>query len=237
MSALHRVCPPLRQHLPFAAARLKCIGAAKPPQHHLPLPWYLLIELCHYWCAQGLHRRAGTALLQWLFGLRPSEVLELTGSCLTPGSSLGAGMCGFLRLGRQRGTKAGRPQIARAHSWDPWACYALDVMARVTPKEARLCEIALYRQLNVAFAEAARALNWDWIPTPHCSRAGWASWRYARGQAFSDLCEDARWRSAGAARVYLDCVSSYDLLRKSPHAQRLSHYRALEASIGSWWAP
>ena len=75
--------------------------------------------------------------------------------------------------------KAQRPQIARAPSWDWKASFVINLLASWTGRECLLSDVATYRQWAALFTVAAERLNLPVIFTPHCVRAGWASWRHS----------------------------------------------------------
>jgi len=192
------------------------------------------VEIAYYQRCMGWPRRAAALLLQWLFGLRPTELTELRGRDLYPRSRhYWTGGVGFIKLGALRGTKAGRPQIVRAPHHEFWANFILEMLAGATPPDSRLSDFVNGGSMNAALAASSHALGYDWTPTAHCARAGWASARFARGQPVPDLMEDGRWRSVNSMRIYIDAVSAVDMLaRVSP--TRLSYMVSLEAQMHVW---
>jgi len=141
---------------------------------------------------------------------------------------------GFLRLGTgPRGTKAGRPQIARAHGHDWQAIYLLEFFAD-TPSEAPLSDMLTYRAFHTVVRQALVATSHGAAFTPHSARAGWASARYAAGQPFAELQEDGRWRSPASLRIYLDAVATADYLNEPHMMTRLPWLRSLDASMHVW---
>ena len=235
VAAMIKIYPPLRGSLHWATARAKAIHKAQPPVHHLPLPWLFAVYLA-WIIAQGRQpRRAALLLLQWRFGLRPSEAIELRGSDVYAPSRLpGVIQLGYLRLGALRGTKAGRPQIARAWPADFIANQLLIMFHRATPPTARLTDVCSYRAYNLMYKAAVGAAQLPAGITPHAARAGWASARYAAGQSFPDLREDGRWRSETALRIYLDTVTATDLLETERFRAMIPFLTQLEVTLFSW---
>ena len=144
LAAMLRLYPPLRPKLPWAAARLKALVVARPPAHHNPLPWLQCVEIAYHQRCLGWPRRAAALLLQWLFGLRPTELTELCGRDLCPRSRHHwTGGVGFIKLGALRGTKSGRPQIVRAPHHEFWTTFHLGTARQLYAAGlafVRLCE-------------------------------------------------------------------------------------------------
>ena len=183
----------------------------------------------------GRRREAALLLLQWKLGLRPTEAIELRGSDLYPESrSAGSARVGFVKLGSLRGTKSGRPQIARTWPWDRIACFILEAFARTTPATARLTSTCDYRHYHLLWKWAASRALLPPSVTPHAARAGWASAPHGAGQPFADLREDGRWRTDASLRVYLDLVAASDLLTDPLHANKLAMLRHLDLTLTQW---
>ena len=72
LAAMLRLYPPLRQNLPWAAARLKALAVAGPPAHHSPLPWLQCVEIAYY--ESDFTTRNGSI---YLFELFPESILHL----------------------------------------------------------------------------------------------------------------------------------------------------------------
>ena len=93
VSAMMKLYPPLRGSLSWSIARAKAIHKAQPPTHHMPLPWLFAVYLAWLLVQAQQPRRAALLLLQWRFGLRPTEAIELRGSdiyiCAVPPSRRG----------------------------------------------------------------------------------------------------------------------------------------------------
>jgi len=140
----------------------------------------------------------------------------------------------YLRLGSLRGTKAGRPQIARARPFDRVAQYLVWLFATRTPAAAPLSDLATTAQLQAVFTKRLAEARIPQRYTPHCPRAGWATTRFAQGQSFVSLREDGRWRSDTSLRIYLDVVSNQDSLLLAGISEQVQYLRALARSIEEW---
>ena len=234
IAALYKCFPPLRGHLTWAAARLRVLAASSPPAHHLPMDWLIAVGIAYFTSRRHLPRQAGLLLLQWKFGLRPSEALNLTGSDLVCRPSPHGHHLAYIKVGSLRGTKAGRPQIARARLLDRHAVFLLDLFAKNTPADVRLSTLNSLPQLQTLISRGLRDANINLHFTPHCPRAGWATHRYLSGRPFVSLREDGRWRSDSSLRVYLDVVANTNLLDAPDVHRQLSFLQYLSDTLETW---
>ena len=131
------------------------------------------------------------------------------------------------------GTKAGRPQIARAHDHD-WQAFYLSEFFADTPSEASLADMMTYRALRTVVRQALIATSHGAAFAPHSVRTGWASVHYAAGQPFAELQEDGRWCSPASLRIHLDAVATADYLNEPHMTTRLPRLRLLVASMHVW---
>ena len=235
VASLIKQFPTLKFHLPWTFARCHTLGAAEPPRHHPPLPWHVAVGMAYALCRMCQPRRGLLLLMQWRFGLRPSEAIELTREAVYLRPWLGAGYgLSFLRLGLRRGTKLRRPQVARARLDDPTAAWLLSLAVQFSPAGARLADIYSYPTYAAAFKKGLTywglPLHW----TPHSARAGWASWRWSCGHAFSEIVEDGRWSSPQSLRTYLDCVAAAEAPASGPLWALADQFHRLAESLGDW---
>ena len=235
MAALLKCYPPLRGHLVWAPARLRVLSVSAPPVHHVPMDWLIAVALAYRAVVRGLPRHGGLLLLQWRFGLRPSEALALRGKDLHVASAAESrDSLSWMQVGALRGTKAGRPQVVRAWPNDLEANWLLSAFAKNTPPQSRLSSMMSLYHLQSLITRGSEELGIAIRFTPHCPRACWATFRHTSGQAFSDLREDGRWRSDASLRVYLDTVSNTNVLSDPSIARRLDWYRMLADTLPSW---
>jgi len=235
VSALAKVYPGTRRRLPWTTSRMAALAEASPAQHHLPLPWLIAVYLAFHLVLAGQPRVAGLLLLQWRFGLRPSEAVALRAIDLYPLSRLTTpGSMAFLKVGALRPTKNGRPAVVRAYLTDSCANYLLETFKRTTAPMARLTRLVDYRGMSGAYQTAIGLAHLPDRPTPHCARAGWATFRHSIGQPVQELLEDGRWASLNALRTYLDLVSAGDMMEHQWYRDRLAMMQRLEASLYSW---
>ena len=235
LSALIKVYPLLRQKLDWAHARKQTIAGKNPPVHHLPMVWAIVVNLAWALATTGYPRRAALFLLGWRLGLRPAELVALTSDDVYSRWRNGMGpFPAFLRLGAKRGTKAGHPEIVRAHTWDEVTNWLLDNFKATTPPGTRLSDICSYAQLSLVLRAVLIYCGYVTPYTPHCMRAGWATWRFVNGQPRGALMSDGRWRSETSMMVYLDATAAADSLADSVMEQRLHWITQLEGTICQW---
>ena len=95
---------------------------------------------------------------------------------------------------------------------DEPAVLVLEAFARSTPPEVKLTSVTTYAVYAGHLRRAAAALGLGWVKwTPHSARAGFATERRLRGDAFSQIKEDGRWKSDSSFRVYLDEATAMSL--------------------------
>jgi len=233
IAALLRVYPHIRGHLFWTVARMKVVASHAQRVHHLPMPWLVCVGIA-WVCAveERKPRRAAALLLQWRFGLRPRELLDVIGDDLYVAPP-GGGMS-FLRVGGRRGTKARRPQVVRAWDHDWFANFLLRLFRAATEDGSPLCDITVYHHWAALIARLVARLFPDFRWTPHCLRAGWATHRHTSGQSFVELREDGRWASDASLRVYLDVVATANILSDPSIAPLLQWLLQLERQMSSW---
>ena len=235
VAALYKCYPPLRGHLVWTAARLKVLAVSAPPVHHLPMDWLVALAIAYFAVRRGVPRHGALLLLQWLFGLRPSEALNLRGDDLVVADcSLRSARLSFIRVGALRGTKAGRPQIVRARPGDRAANFVLALLARRTPADTFLSSLRTLPQLQAVIARGLSDAAINLRFTPHCPRAGWATYRHTSGQSFTSLREDGRWRSDDSLRVYLDVVANTNTLESPDIRRQLPFLQHLDVTLEQW---
>ena len=229
LAAMVKSYPPLKGHLPWAAAQAKALGTVDPVVHHVPLPWQLAVGIAYSCCQAGWPRRGLLFLIQWRFGLRPGEAVSLIRGDIFLWMVHG-GPLSYIRLGaRNRGTKVRRPQIARAKVADPLACWLLVLAWLAIADGERIGGIATYPTYANAMRHALSWLQLKHLWTPHSLRSGWASALYAAGTPFTEIREDGRWASDTALRIYLDSVTSSECLH-------LPRVQALRPRLTNWEA-
>jgi len=195
----------------------------------------MAVAIAYALTAMGYPRRALCYLIQWRFGLRPGEVVQIMGEHFYIRARVRhLGAMSFLRLGVRSGTKVRRPQIARAREEDPIAAWLLELAAAFTQVGERISDMVTYSQYRRVFDAALRWLGLppDW--TPHGLRAGFASWRFASGQQFAELREDGRWVSDASLRIYLDTIAVMDTMSHPLVAPKASLWQNWDASLFSW---
>jgi len=235
LAALHRCYPLLRGHMRWMQARLKVIAVASPPNHHIPMDWLIAVAVAYRCVLDNRPRHGAQLLLQWKYGLRPTECLNLHGADLhSHWIEYQDDSLSFMRVGALRGTKAGRPQIVRARPHDRAAIYLLWLFARSTPPDSRLTDLKSTAQLQSLLDKRLKEAHISQRFTPHSPRAGWATARHAQGQSFPDLREDGRWRSDASLRIYLDVVSNFNTLAADDIRLQLDFLRHLSETLESW---
>jgi len=235
IAALIKCYPPLKGHLVWAPARLRVLAVSAPPIHHLPMDWLIVVALAFMAAKRGRPRHGALLLLQWRFGLRPSEALGLRGKDLHDAAVVGLpGRLSWIQVGALRGTKAGRPQIVRAWPQDWEANWFFSSLARTTAADTCLSSMVSLYHLQSLITRGLADLDIDLRFTPHCPRAGWATYRHTVGQPFADLREDGRWRTEASLRVYLDAVSNTNALAVPSVARQLDWFRTLASTLPSW---
>jgi len=236
VAALHRCYPLLRSHLRWAVARLKVVSASTVVHHHKPMHWLVAVAIAWRCVLGGQPRHAAVILLQWRFGLRPTEALRLCGGDLHSHwlRPAGDGDVTYIMVGALRGTKAGRPQVVRARPSDRMAQFLVWLLASSTPAGAYLSDIRDTQKLQKVFSLRLSQAGIAERYTPHCPRAGWATTRHTRGQPFADLREDGRWRSDNSLRIYLDVVANQQTLDTPDIVAQLPFLRHLAATIEQW---
>ena len=178
-------------------------------------------------------RRGLLLLLQWAFGLRPSEAVGLRGEDFIV-HPYGSAALDYIVLGRRRGTKNRRAQIARARRDQPWASWLLRLAARTTPATARVSDVYSYSTYAASFKFALKQLGLDGRWAPHGVRAGWASWRFSTGAPFTEIREDGRWASDTSCRLYLDVIATDAALSDERIQTMAAWFQAVEDSAGFW---
>ena len=103
-----------------------------------------------------------------------------------------------------------------------------------TAPDSRLSSMTKLYHLQALISRGLAELAIDIRFTPHCPRAGWATFRHTAGQAFTDLREDGRWRTDSSLRVYLDTVSNCNVLAAPAVARQLGWFHSLAESLPSW---
>jgi len=233
VAAIKKRYPYVRYQLPLATAYLKIVAYVQPVRHHPPLPWSLAVGMCFVLAQAGMPRRGLALLVQWRFGLRPSELLALGGDDIfLPGASWSD--LAFIRLGRRRGTKIRRPQVARARGDDPWARWLLTLCKLATVPGARLSDLTSYPVYARSFRLALLRLGLDEHWTPRSPRAGWATWKWSSGVSFEEIREDGRWQTDSSCRVYLDTVAAAETLGSTALQAMLPWLHDLETSLHVW---
>jgi hypothetical protein len=110
-SATDLVFPQFRGQLVEIHQILKQWRKACPAKHTVPLPLRLVYGLAWLLAGKGFPRVGAALLMQYCFGLRPGELLQLVREDLIPASMAGSNRA-MLTLGAKRGTKVGRRQCA-----------------------------------------------------------------------------------------------------------------------------
>ena len=233
LAALLKAYPPVRQGLPWMAARVRTMISVQPPTHHSPLPWIAAVLLAWSLVCAGLPNAALLVLVQWRFGLRPKEAVTLKGGdAVRTDPSHGLG---YLRLGIQtRGTKARRQQVARARPFDPLAEWLISLVVQCVSRDQLVGNLRSYESFLAVFKRGLRILGIHTHWTPHSSRAGWASWRWAHGQSYPELKDDGRWHSDESLRRYLDVVAADAHMMSNELMAYTPLVRNLEMTIRTW---
>ena len=234
VAALERVYPLLKGEMRWSRQVLIVKRSTTLPVHHKPMSWRLAQGLAYGLWMCGWPRVGALLLLQWRLGLRPSEALRLQIDDFRwprlPGQPL------VIALGRKRGTKSGREEIAMVQPNDNITMLLAHVLQQTSSPGVILTSIATPQQYNTCLRKAAAAIDVEAIWTGHCPRAGWATEFWLQTQDFVKLRELGRWRSDSSLRVYLDAVCILDL-ETSPDINRISDWlQRLDAKFPEIWA-
>ena len=209
LAALERVWPQCKGHLPWAQAQLRRARYHHPVQHTMPLRWDTALLLALLLANQGWSRVGGLLLLQWCFGLRPSEALNLRGGRLVPRLTSGAGPEPVVLLGVKRLTKANRRQFVIADSSrTPWANFLVTLFSSTTGADTLLTAVTTVTQYNRLIRLACRGTGVATAYTAHSPRSGWATAMRLAGMNFVEIQEKGRWSHPQSLRIYLDVVGT-----------------------------
>ena len=179
-------------------------------------------------------------MLQWIYGLRPSEVLNLKGGHLLPASlySPDGRTEPIVLLGLGRTTKAGRCQYVIAKSqYTPWANLITTAFKSTTSDAALLSNIHSVQAYNILIKRAAQKLGLAAAYSAHSPRAGWATTMRTLGMGFLELREMGRWTCDSSLRIYLDIVGAENLALVEASAVRWGRWLNEDlAHRYPWWA-
>ena len=193
----------MKHKLPYTRARLARARIGHPVKHTqvLPLPWAVAVALDLVY--RGWPRVGAQLLLQWAFGLRPSEVLMCVVEDLIQPSSFSVPM---VLLGRRtRGTKAGRAQFGVGNlTLTPWLAPLLRRFVRGTPARSHLSSVTNVSEYSRLIATSSRNVGMMQPASGHSARAGWATFCRQQGVPFAEIMEHGRWVDPASLRIYLD---------------------------------
>jgi len=239
LAALEKAFPQVKGKLAWSTSVFIQLKKTIAVAHTLPMPYEVALMLAYQMAVSGWARVGGVLLLQWLYGLRPSEALGLSANDLVPASS---SYLGFLRpacllLAPKRGTKSGRPQHAQGcKEFIGWADTLIAAFKATTPAGTKLCAVIDTAQYQRLINRAAAALRLRGRYSPHSPRAGWASSMRLWGLPFSELQERGRWASASSLRIYLDFSATLQLQCDEQHIMTFARW--LHEDLGKrfpWW--
>ena len=227
VAAVEKVMPTAGK-LVYARGMLRTLQAQRVRVYTTPLPWSLCLVIAYDWAQSGWPRAASALLLQWVFGLRPSEALALRGQDCLPSSVAEAG--GFTRmptvlLQSTYRTMAGRPQFALA--LQPWRAVAdiiLHAVRASTPDNTRVSNLPTVTHVTSFLRRSRRRLQLNGDFTAHSPRPGWATESRLRGIDFSEIQEAGRWVSGSSLRQYLDVTAILLSRAEEPRFSSFARY-------------
>ena len=208
VAGMEKVAPRLKGRLQYARATLSMMQGMHTRMYTAPLPLMTAVIIAYHWANEGRPRQGAALLVQWLFGLRPSEMLSQRGQRILPAACAEAG--GYERrpmvmLQAQSRTKAGRPQFSMAlATWATLADIVISAVKAATPAGTLITNVPSVTALTGEFRKAKTKLNLAQDFTAHSARPGWASESRLAGEAFTEIMEAGRWVSATSFRSYLD---------------------------------
>ena len=188
------------------------------------MPRYVAFVLAWAIANMGMPRIGGLLLLQWHFGLRPGEALDVHVEHLIsrlralPGGITPATPTVLLKP--KEGTKVGRPQYvmcAPAHA--DMAELLIQAFTNSSVRGVRLTNLGDVAHFNRILAKAAHMMRLSNHFTPHSARAGWATELRLAGTTFQELQEMGRWECPKTLRMYLDVAGILSLQIAEPHIQ------------------
>ena len=234
LAAVMRTRPVLRGRLPWTHALLQQCRLNRPPKRTTPMPQYVMMTIAARMSLHAYGRTGGVLLLQWGFGLRPSEALGPTRESLIPASDTGTAEPVLLLKGR---TKAGRPQCAVGFSKHiTWLNSVVAYFLRTTPPSRPLSGTGTLDQYASILRRACSDLGIVGDYTPHSPRAGWASFLRMRNVDFTELQERGRWASPASLRIYLDIINVLQLQHSELRIQHWGEYLTADfAARFPWW--
>ena len=211
VASLEKIFPRMRRQLHYAHATLRTVRARHARVFTTPMPLVVVVVIAYNWAISGAPRQAAALLVQWLFGLRPSEHLALRGKDLLPeyqAANSGVTRAPACLIQSEHMTKAGRPQFSIVLS--PWRRLAGTVIAAIkarTPDNSPITNVPTVSSLTDRLKATSKRLQLSHAYTAHSPRAGWASESRLLGVTFTEIQEAGRWASAESLRQYLDIVS------------------------------
>ena len=238
-AALEKVCPRVHHKLAHAHSVTKVLHSSYPRVYTAPLPLRLCVILAYDWAVSGYPRAAAALLVQWLFGLRPSEALALRSDDLLAGKAPSPeepGQIPTVLIQSQHRTKAGRPQFSMALGpWVEWANIVIAYVHATSPPGVHICNITTVTSLTSWLRRSRRKLQIRAEFTAHSPRVGWATESRMRGVPFNEILEAGRWASATSFRGYLDVVASMAAQTNEPRYVALAEYLLMDLRARFPW--
>jgi len=208
VAATEFVYPRFKGKLVWSRQRLDSLERESPPQHAVPCGRELA-GLLGAQLSSLRHARYGLGLeLQAAVGLRPGEMVQLTGDDFRQSPEVDKAWLVIIRLGHAVSTKVRREQYAlldvRTHS-SLWK--SLQLAIRLTPDGAKVFPFSL-ASYSHWLKQAQLSLNLPLGISPHSGRAGFVSDAIAQGKSPTRIREAGRWASESSFRIYVDIVGS-----------------------------
>jgi hypothetical protein len=224
-SATDLVFPQFRGQLVEIHQILRQWRKACPAKHTVPLPLRLAYGVAWLLAGKGFPRVGAALLMQYCFGLRPGELLQLVREDLIPAAMAGSNRA-MLTLGAKRGTKVGRRQCALAVG--PGAELGqllVSAFYNGTKPGLSLTSITTVAGYGRILQIGTRLAGLDKVGiSPHSPRAGWASEARLAGVPFTEVQEAGRWQSPHSLRIYLDVITTSELLRMPSKVDMISRW-------------
>jgi hypothetical protein len=205
--------------------------------HCTPSPKGLTALISTHLAAAGLPRQGFAPWFQSITGLRPSEMLRLTGASAMLPPQHGPGQrCIIFRLGvAVGGTKAKREQYCIIwESRDPETFRLAEKLVGSTGSSELLFPMSIdqYRRL---IRKVLQFLGLDIALSPHSFRASFVVDGISAGRDRAAIREEGRWVTESAFKVYADIIGSLVVAAHASASQLLPAQRYALQHLEAYW--